>query len=437
VRSRIYSAALAVVLCGGCGLRSDWLPEWTGRGDGQPVGLLTSGSAFERSGVRRDVVRALEKQSGRKVLVLDGPASVDEAGVKELAARVKKENPALGGYDVRERQCAAHADVLTALRQNVDAVYRVSLDHTERSRPATETEIARPGARSRRLVGFLGALHLVTPRTVREEMLSGSVALSAFAPKGSRQVRVSRHAESLEPSVLSSRLDVEAAVAEATAKFPAIRTPQWDAMARKLVAVGCPFLALEVYEMRLKGVRAHRGIRTAALEAVGRSLGKRTPAQLGEETSARVKAAIREGDVDWAASIVEQYEADPARQAATVRGLKDIVAVARRRAADGQEDGDGLAPGEESHSCNALCSMHMVELCNNNKVLWNTNHAKWEAAPCGTRREEPFLMECYRQQWLAGTFDNACMRPCESTPDGRDRLIRLLRGSGCFRLKPS
>ena len=435
VASRMFAAALALVLCGACGLRYPWEPD-PGKG-AQPVALLTAGSAFQRSSVSRHVVRALERHARRRVLLLDAPVSVDEPSAKELAARLVKENPGVAGYDWRERRCATRVDVRTAIHRNVDAVYRVSLDYTERMRPATKAELARPGGRSPGLTSFLGALHLIPVKTVREEALSGSVAFAAFGLGKARRVKVSRTVVNLEPSLLTSRLDVEAAVAEAITRLPAVPAPQWDGVARKLVAGGCPFLALEVYETRLKGNRANRSVKSAALAAVARSLGKRTPADLAEETSARVMAALREGDVEWAGSILEQYEADPARQAATVRQLKVALTAARRRAAE-QEPADATpAPGDETHTCDALCSMHMVELCNNNKVLWNSNHAKWEPAPCGMRREEPFLKECYQQQWLAGTFDNACMRPCESTPEGRDRLIRVLQGSGCFRLKPS
>ncbi|HYR95685.1 MAG TPA: hypothetical protein VEM57_03070 [Candidatus Binatus sp.] len=369
--------------------------------------------------------------------MLGSPVSVGEPGVKELAARLVKENPGLAGYDWRERRCAAHADVRTAVHRHLDAVYRASLKYTERSRPATAAELARSGRRAEWLTRFLGAIRLAAPRTVREEVLSGTIALSAFAPGKSRRVKVSRTVTSLEPSALTSRLDVEAALADAATRLPAVPAPNWESVARKLVAGGCPFLALEVYETRLEPTRANRALKATALAAIGRSLGKRPPAELAEETAARAMAAIREGDVDWASSIVRQYEADPARKTATVRDLKNALAAARRRAAEQEPSDTTPGPGEETRSCDALCSMHMVELCNNNKVLWNTNHAKWEPAPCGTRREESFLKECYRQQWLAGTFDNACMRPCESTPEGRDRLIRVLQGSGCFRLKPS
>ena len=76
--------------------------------------------------------------------------------------------------------------------------------------------------------------------------------------------------------------------------------------------------------------------------------------------------------------------------------------------------------------------MHMVELCNNDRALWIENRTRWEATPCGTRRTEAFLEECYRQQWQSGTFEDACVTPCETTPEGRDRLQSILRQAGCL-----
>jgi hypothetical protein len=74
----------------------------------------------------------------------------------------------------------------------------------------------------------------------------------------------------------------------------------------------------------------------------------------------------------------------------------------------------------------------MVELCNNDRALWIENRARWEATPCGTRRTDAFLEKCYRQQWQSGTFEEACVTPCEATPEGRDRLQSILRQAGCL-----
>ena len=93
---------------------------------------------------------------------------------------------------------------------------------------------------------------------------------------------------------------------------------------------------------------------------------------------------------------------------------------------------DTAAPAPPEQTCSELCAMHMVELCNNDRALWIENRTRWEATPCGTRRTEAFLEECYRQQWQSGTFEDACVTPCETTPEGRDRLQSILRQAGCL-----
>jgi len=81
--------------------------------------------------------------------------------------------------------------------------------------------------------------------------------------------------------------------------------------------------------------------------------------------------------------------------------------------------------------------MHMIELCNRDKILWDSHGRRWEPTACGTMREEAFLKECYRQQWLSGAFHDACLVPCEREEEGRDRLLNLLQGAGCLRHHPS
>ena len=82
-------------------------------------------------------------------------------------------------------------------------------------------------------------------------------------------------------------------------------------------------------------------------------------------------------------------------------------------------------------SCQALCAMHMVEICNSDKVLWSAHRARWEPTPCGMRRGEPFLAQCYQEQWDTGTFDTSCVQPCEASDAGRSRLTAILQESGC------
>jgi hypothetical protein len=361
------------------------------------VGLLTDGSAFARPDVLERVVHAVEQASHRRVLLLGAPASPQEATVKELAARLRKENRGLAGYDWREPQCASHADVLTAIHRDVDAVYHVSLAYTERSRPAREAERPAADGRPEALGAVLRAVRAVPAGTVREEALAGHVAVSIFAPESSRRVPVSVAASQLEPSALTPRVDVGTAVGAALAQLPVPPAPRWEAVARELVRAGCPFLALTIYEKRLEGGSGRDDVKKAALATVARSLGKRKTGRVPEPTAAK----------------------------ATPETPED------------QEPRDEERSPEEAYSCKSLCSMHMVELCNNNRILWSSNHVRWEPTPCGARREEEFLKECYRQQWLAGTFDTACVSPCEGTTEGRERLTRILQGAGCLRPDPS
>jgi hypothetical protein len=92
---------------------------------------------------------------------------------------------------------------------------------------------------------------------------------------------------------------------------------------------------------------------------------------------------------------------------------------------------DTIAENPAEVTCAALCSLQMVQLCNNDRALWSRHGSRWESTRCGTRRDEAFLADCYRMQWLSGTYDRACMRPCEDTADGRSRLAAVLRRSGC------
>ena len=88
---------------------------------------------------------------------------------------------------------------------------------------------------------------------------------------------------------------------------------------------------------------------------------------------------------------------------------------------------------DERYSCRTLCRMHMVELCNRDKALWDAHGQKWDTTSCGTMRPEGFLQDCYRRQWLSGAFHDACLSPCEGRAEGRERLLRILQEAGCLR----
>ena len=398
---------LVVALAGACGWRTGFQPFAPGPDtSARPVGLITAGSAFASAGVQRRVAEALERASRRRVVLLDAPVSARDVAVKDLAARLIRENPSIVGYDWREPRCATGTGVLTAITRQVDAVYRVSLDYVERSRPATATETAELGPLAR---GFR-AVGLAAPGTVREATTKGSVdALLFTARRGSRPVPVARTATQVEPSALTPRPDVAALASEALRDIPPFRAPEWDTVARRLVASGCPFVALALADAGLTSARAGRTVRTAAL------------ATIREAAKHRVSRAD-----DDAAHGLKRGEAPEPPEASAPEVAADAGSSATPAPAPGQQ-----------YSCSTLCGMHMIELCNRDRILWDSHGRRWEPTTCGTMREEAFLKECYRQQWLSGAFHDACVVPCESQAEGRDRLLNLLQGAGCLRLHHS
>lgn len=209
---------------------------------------------------------------------------------------------------------------------------------------------------------------------IRERRVDGELIATTFGREpGSRRLPIRAEGRSL---------DVAKVVAGAVAALESPAYPHWDALARQLLARGCPLAALAVYDARLRHRPASRDVLRAALRS-------------GHAPAAPVAAAPQPAPATPATE----------RQARV--------------------------------SCKALCELHMVELCNNDRELWSQHRAAWETTPCGQMRLEPFLRECYQRQWLTGTFEDACVAPCERTDDGRARLLHLLRGEGCVRTPSS
>ena len=381
VPSRRLTVLVVLLLAAACG-------GWSRPGSraavaGSAVGLVAEGSAFERASVRDAVVRDLEQATGRHVVVLAGLVGREDPDASAFLARVRKAEPALRRGEWREPHCRDEAAVLTALVRHVDAIYRVTVDRSERMRPLAPGEASSHG----RVAGaVLGALRLAAPDSVREESVTGTVVVSTFgAARAVRGVPVSRTLVSIEPTVLTRRLDAAAVIGEKLRALPPPPAPAWDVVAARLIADRCPFLALAVHETQVAPARP--------------------------DLRRRALAAAR----------------PPARRPARATTVPSSVPAAESPA----------PPPDDRYSCTNLCRMHMVEICNKDRVLWDAHRKRWEPTACGSMREEAFLQDCYRQQWLSGAFHDSCVEPCEQAPEGRDRLLGILQSAGCLRPRPS
>jgi hypothetical protein len=241
---------------------------------------------------------------------------------------------------------------------------------------------------------LLGMVGLAQRDVAREETVSGEILLWTFARrKEPERASIRTTVVRREPTPFAHPVDPAAAVEEALGKLPSPPPPAWEAVARRLVAGGCPVLGVAVAETRLTDRDARRHIRATAL-ARPRARGSAPPSE------ARARPA-------------ETDAVEPETQ-------------------DGQETQEAPPP-DERYSCRALCRMHMVELCNRDKALWDAHGEKWDTTSCGTMRSEGFLQDCYRRQWLSGAFHDACVNPCEGAAEGRERLLRILQEAGCLR----
>jgi len=210
----------------------------------------------------------------------------------------------------------------------------------------------------------------------RPNRIDGELIATTFGTRPGT-VRVPIHATGRRPSVAT-------AVATAAVTLTPPPYPLWDGLARTLLARGCPLGALAVYDARLRQRPDSRDIVRAAL--------------------GRPRAAERP-------RVVATAPTPPPTEPTP-------------------------APTPRA-SCRTLCELHMVELCNNDRELWNRHRAAWTATPCGQRRDESFLRECYERQWLTGTLQDACVTPCRRADEGRARLLHLLQREGCSRLPPT
>ncbi|HWP66223.1 MAG TPA: hypothetical protein VNO26_09945 [Candidatus Limnocylindria bacterium] len=341
-----------------------------------PVLLVADGTALDARTVD-DVATALSAAIGRPVVVAREPALDEAAERARLAERYGK----LPQRGWEEERCALGRAAAHALRYDADAYYRLHLDRRDSTRDATAEERAAVSGARRAAAAALRGLKIGADKPVQTAELSGELSLLSFGLSPATKTVPVRASVQAVDALGRLRVDTAGEVARAAERLPRPAFPHWGQLARRQLAAGCRLTALAVYDGRLRGRPDSRGI---ADQALGRQPKRKSPPP-----------------------VVAATPPSPA------------------------EPSDLPAPGP---SCRVLCEIHMVELCNNDRDLWARHQALWQSTPCGQRRSEPFLRDCYQRQWLTGTFDEACMAPCEQAADGRARLLHMLQGSGCTRL---
>jgi hypothetical protein len=389
-------ALLAMTLGSGCRGPEPAVREGVAGVDAAVV-LVVRGSAFEETDARDQVAAVLGELSGRPVRMLEGDPAPDVV-LDPIAKRAGRQ--VIGRYDWREPGCSKKARrVVTAIAGRANIVYDIRLDAKVTSRPATASDRAELGRRD----GFgrlRSAVGLDRSDTVVETVLEGSIERTTFAGgQSTLRRKVRSTSRRLDAAGHRAPLELRAIVSEVIGEMPATPAPRWDAVARGLAADGCPFLAWAVGDVLVDDAATRRKLK-----------------------------ATTAGVMQTARSTTKHIEdPTPASDAVAASGTTEVGGIAVM-----PEPSKTTSGPDPRQSCSTLCSLHMVEICNNDRTLWSQNGARWESTRCGTRRSEQFLEDCYRMQWLSGTYEHACLQPCEAASDGRARLSTLLRHAGCL-----
>lgn len=356
-------------------------PASSGALERLPVLLVLDGDPQPPSDAAR-IADALSRRIDRPVVL--APESTVDADV--LAARLRTRYGRTPAGSWANDRCAPGQAAVQALAHDTNAHYRLVLRRRSATRPPTLDERDDVSVVRRTAARVLGGIGLADADETHEERLDGELIATTFGRHvRTRRLAIRDHARTVAP-IGRAGLDVPAAVARAIEPLRTPPYPLWDGLARHLLARGCSLAALAVYDARLQHRRESRDVLRAALGPA------RDPAAVPTGTATATPAGAVPPSAD-----------DPAARI----------------------------------SCKALCEMHMVELCNNDRELWSRHRVPWETTPCGQMRLEPFLRECYQRQWLTGTFQEACIMPCEHASDGRARLLHLLQGEGCTRVPSS
>jgi hypothetical protein len=392
---RAIVLALAIVLAAGCA-RPPKPAEPTAALERAGTVLILTGSAFATPAAREEARALLAQTTGRPARVLAEEPAMEHV-TQPAASRLDRTVARAAATDARDARCRKQTrSIVAAVAERGDAVLRIRLDAKTTARPATDREREQLG-RKAGAAGILSAIGVGVGDTLYETTLTGQVERTTFPAETATARRKIHHViRALARSDETPPPRVGEAVAAGLAAMRAPAPTKWDAVARGLVSRGCPVLATAVADAFLDDGAARRRIRAAA---IGVLTGRGTPEP----------APVAPAEPEVAIGPEEPPPPDPSADA----------------------DPAGTEP-----TCAALCSLQMVQLCNNDRALWSRHGSRWESTRCGARRSETFLADCYRMQWLSGTYDRSCMRPCEQTTDGRLRLAGLLRRSGCS-LRPT
>jgi hypothetical protein len=392
------AAVLAALLWAGCTARPGPVDHARSAPEPPGVAVLMHGTAFAQHGPRDEAVQLVRDVTARAAHALTDEPPMEPV-LQAAAARLDKSVARAARAGARDATCRKKGRAaITAVAEHAEMLLRIQLDATVRAHDATaeeRTELAPKAG----LDGMLSSMGLDGNNTVYETTLDGTIERTTFP--GSTTVvkhRVRWSGRRLGPRDDATPPSVRDALARALGAMPTASPPRWDALARGFVTSGCPVVGTAVADAFAGDEAAKRRVRTAATGALG-------PIAKREEPSVPTELA--------AAPPAETAAADPAPADPAPAPVPDTP--------------------EPALSCPSLCTLHMVELCNNDRTLWSQHGSRWESSRCGVRRSETFLEDCYRMQWLSGTYEQSCIRPCEESAEGRTRLVAMLRRSGCLR----
>lgn len=390
-------AVAALLCCAACTTTPSPVEQQPATAEAPGTVLLLQGSAFDAAPAREEARQLAAAESGRPARVIADDTPLERV-VHPAAARLDRTVARNARAEAKDAGCRKKGRALaTAVAEHADTILRIKLDTTTTARAATDADRKTLGT-SNGISGMLSAVGLGDD-TVYERKLDGTVERTTFpGATSTAKHRVHWSGRFLGKKDAPPPSGIHDALAAALAAMPRATAPRWDPVARGLVAGGCPVLGTAVADAFFDDAAAKRRIRAAAVGALGT---KSAPTATSGEI-----AATSEGT-------------DTATES-TGESIGDSTAAVTPPAP------------EPAQTCAALCTIHMVELCNNDRALWTEHGSRYENTRCGLRRSEAFLEDCYRMQWLSGTYEQSCVRPCEETADGRTRLLAVLRRSGCL-----